>query len=58
MNLYDKRPVIAHDVFVAPNATVIGDVEICNDASIWYNVVIRGTSSASVDISSCMRPVC
>ncbi|KAJ0408184.1 hypothetical protein ATCC90586_006494 [Pythium insidiosum] len=42
MNLYDKRPVIAHDVWVAPNATVVGDVEICNDASIWYNVVIRG----------------
>lgn len=42
MNLYDKRPVIAHDVWVAPNATVVGDVEICNDASVWYNVVIRG----------------
>lgn len=42
MNLYDKCPVIAHDVWVAPNATVIGDVEIANDASIWYNVVIRG----------------
>ena len=42
MNLYDKQPMIAHDVWVAPNATVIGDVEICNDASVWYNVVIRG----------------
>jgi carbonic anhydrase/acetyltransferase-like protein (isoleucine patch superfamily) len=42
MNLYDKRPVIAHDVWVAPNATIVGDVEICNDASVWYNVVIRG----------------
>ncbi|GAB9464386.1 hypothetical protein Gpo141_00001817 [Globisporangium polare] len=42
MNLYDKRPMIAHDVWVAPNATIVGDVEICNDASVWYNVVIRG----------------
>ncbi|TMW57095.1 hypothetical protein Poli38472_003020 [Pythium oligandrum] len=42
MNLYDKAPMIAHDVWVAPNATVVGDVEICNDASVWYNVVIRG----------------
>ncbi|KAF1784606.1 Trimeric LpxA-like [Phytophthora cactorum] len=42
MALYDKRPKIAHDVWVAPNATVVGDVEICNDASVFYNVVIRG----------------
>lgn len=42
MNLYDKRPKVAHDVWVAPNATIVGDVEICNDASVFYNVVIRG----------------
>ncbi|CAH0477969.1 unnamed protein product [Peronospora belbahrii] len=42
MALYDKRPKIAHDVWVAPNATIVGDVEICNDASVFYNVVIRG----------------
>lgn len=42
VNLYDKRPKIAHDVWVAPNATIVGDVEICNDASVFYNVVIRG----------------
>ncbi|KAL0585059.1 hypothetical protein ABG067_005196 [Albugo candida] len=46
INLYDKQPAIAHDVWVAPNATVIGDVEICNDASVWYNVVIRGDLNA------------
>lgn len=27
--------------FIAPNATVIGSVEIHQDASIWFNVVIR-----------------
>ncbi|KAG9401514.1 hypothetical protein AC1031_009380 [Aphanomyces cochlioides] len=42
MALYDKVPVIAHDTWVAPNASVIGDVEICNDSSVWYGVVIRG----------------
>lgn len=55
MNLYDKRPMIAHDVWVAPNATIIGDVEICNDASVWYNVVIRGTWSLSVQVTILRR---
>jgi len=35
-------PKIADDVFVAPNATVIGDVEIGAGASIWFNTVLRG----------------
>lgn len=30
--------------FIAPNATVIGSVAIGNQASIWFNVVIRGDS--------------
>jgi carbonic anhydrase/acetyltransferase-like protein (isoleucine patch superfamily) len=28
--------------WIAPNAIVIGNVEISEDASIWWNVVIRG----------------
>lgn len=35
-------PTVASDVFVAPNATVIGDVVIGEAASIWYGVVVRG----------------
>ena len=35
-------PTIADDVFVAPNATVIGDTHIGAGSSIWYNVVVRG----------------
>ncbi len=37
-----KQPVIAPDAFIAPNATVIGDVQIGADASIWFNTVLRG----------------
>lgn len=37
-------PSIADDVFIAPNATVIGDVVIGAGASIWYNTVVRGDS--------------
>lgn len=36
-----KSPKIHPSAFVAPNATIIGDVEIGEDANIWYNVVIR-----------------
>ena len=28
--------------FIAPNATVIGNVQVEKDVSIWFNVVIRG----------------
>ena len=35
-------PKLAADVFIAPNATVIGDVEIGAGCSIWFNTVIRG----------------
>ena len=36
-----KRPKIDRQVFIAPNATIIGDVEIGGGSSIWPGVVIR-----------------
>lgn len=36
------HPKIDDSVFVAKNATVIGDVVIKEDASIWFKTVIRG----------------
>jgi carbonic anhydrase/acetyltransferase-like protein (isoleucine patch superfamily) len=38
----DIWPRIADTAFVAPNATVIGDVEIAAGASVWYGCVVRG----------------
>ena len=38
----DKRPVIAADAFIAPNAVVIGDTEIGSGSNIWFNCVLRG----------------
>ena len=35
-------PRIGARVFAAPNATIVGDVEIGDDASIWFNCVVRG----------------
>ena len=36
------QPKLKVSVFVAPTATIIGDVEIGEDSSIWFNVVVRG----------------
>jgi hypothetical protein len=42
MNLYDKHPSVDQSVFVAPNATVVGDVSIAYKSNIWYGAVVRG----------------
>ena len=35
-------PESAEDVFLADNATVVGDVKIGKGCSLWFNAVIRG----------------
>ncbi|MSO99105.1 MAG: gamma carbonic anhydrase family protein [Rhodospirillaceae bacterium] len=35
------RPTVAADAFIAPNATLIGDLVIGARSSIWFNVVMR-----------------
>jgi gamma-carbonic anhydrase len=37
-----KRPELGRGVFVAETASVIGDVVIGEDSSIWYSTVVRG----------------
>ena len=39
------EPKIHPSVFIAPSATVIGNVEIDEGANLWYNVVIRAEAS-------------
>jgi len=39
------KPKIGKNVFIAPTATIIGNVEIADGASIWYGTVIRGDTS-------------
>ncbi|HWK04501.1 MAG TPA: gamma carbonic anhydrase family protein [Puia sp.] len=36
------HPTFGKDCFVAPNATIVGDVEIGDNTSIWFNAVVRG----------------
>ena len=35
-------PQMGDNCFVAPNATIVGDVIMGNDCSVWFNAVIRG----------------
>lgn len=37
-----KSPQIPDDCYVADNATIVGDVTMGNNCSIWFNAVIRG----------------
>lgn len=39
---YWSPPDLSQAAFIAPNATVIGQVEIAAGASIWYGAVLRG----------------
>ncbi len=35
-------PKIGQECFLAPNASVIGDVEMGDQCSVWFNTVLRG----------------
>ena len=39
---HGKHPVIPKTVYLAPTATVIGDVVLGEHASLWFNAVLRG----------------
>lgn len=41
-SLGDRKPVLGRDAWVAPDATVIGDVILGDEASVWWNAVVRG----------------
>jgi carbonic anhydrase/acetyltransferase-like protein (isoleucine patch superfamily) len=37
-----RRPALGQGVYLAPNATVIGDVSLGDDSSVWFGCVVRG----------------
>jgi carbonic anhydrase/acetyltransferase-like protein (isoleucine patch superfamily) len=41
-SLAERRIITKGDYWIAPNATVIGAVVLENNASLWFNVVVRG----------------
>jgi carbonic anhydrase/acetyltransferase-like protein (isoleucine patch superfamily) len=46
LNYGGCAPQIAEDVFVAPTAQLIGDIQIGSQASVWYGCILRGDVNA------------
>jgi carbonic anhydrase/acetyltransferase-like protein (isoleucine patch superfamily) len=42
LSVQDKHPQFGNNCFIAPNATIAGDVIMGDDCSAWFNTVIRG----------------
>ena len=42
LELDDLRPSLGDGCYVAPNATLIGDVQLGASVSIWFGAVLRG----------------
>lgn len=40
--LRGKRPLSGNDCFFAPTATLIGDVVMGDQCSVWFNAIVRG----------------
>jgi len=43
-----KRPQIGNEVFIAPTAVLIGDVQVGDKASIWFSAVLRADFGGSI----------
>ena len=37
-----QRPIIGANVWLAPNATVVGDVTLGENSNVWFSAVVRG----------------
>ncbi|KXS44792.1 MAG: hypothetical protein AWU59_337 [Methanolobus sp. T82-4] len=51
MDFKNKRPSISEQAYIAGSADIIGDVEIGDFSSIWFNAVLRG-DTGSIRIGS------
>ncbi|XP_078428546.1 gamma carbonic anhydrase 1, mitochondrial-like [Wolffia australiana] len=51
MNVFEKVPRVDKTAFVAPSASMIGDVHVGEGSSIWYGCVLRGDVN-SISIGS------
>ena len=48
-DLKDKKPQNSGESWVAPNATIIGDVTLEKNSSIWFNACLLYTSPSPRD---------
>ena len=37
-----KNPIFGNNIFLAENATVVGEVEMGDNCSVWFSAVVRG----------------
>ncbi|WMJ71995.1 gamma carbonic anhydrase family protein [Cytophagaceae bacterium ABcell3] len=37
-----KKPLVGKNVYIADNATIVGEVETGDECSFWFNSVVRG----------------
>lgn len=44
--LGSRRPRVHPSAFIAPTASIIGDVEVGEGSSVWYGAVLRGDEAA------------
>ena len=51
IRLDTNEPVVAASAWLAPGATLIGDVHLHDDASVWYSAVLRADGDR-IDIGS------
>jgi len=48
MSITHRAELIDNTAYVAPNATLIGDVRIAAEASVWFGCVLRGDNEPIV----------
>ena len=44
----DKIPFYGDNCWFAPNATLVGDITMGKDCTVWFNAVVRGDVNAIV----------
>ena len=49
------EPVVSPAAWIAPTATLVGDVRVEDDASVWYGAVLRADFGPT-DLRRCGRP--
>lgn len=53
MRVGGKAPALGENVFVAPNASVLGEVKLGAGSSVWYGAVVRGAQGPGRGWAAC-----
>lgn len=46
ISVREKTPTVGDNCFLAPSATLIGEVTLGRECSVWFNTVVRGDVAA------------